>query len=76
MDPDMINCTILLIHVENKIIILSHAILWQTSVSARYGRKKQQHSAVLSYLVRLSPSEKEIFNFILVDQSVVPIKNS
>ena len=34
MDPEMINCMILHIHVENK-IILSHAILRRTSVSAR-----------------------------------------
>ena len=38
MDPDMIICMILRIHVENK-IILSHAIWWQTSISARYGSK-------------------------------------
>ena len=39
MDPDMINCMILHIHVEKK--ILSHAIQPQTSVSARYGSKKK-----------------------------------
>ena len=40
MDPDMIHCMILSIHVENK-IILSHAIWLRTSVTARYGGKKR-----------------------------------
>ena len=39
MDPYMINCMILRIHVENN-IILSHAVEQQTSVSANYGSKK------------------------------------
>ena len=40
MDPDMINCMILHIHEEKK--ILSHAIQRRTSVSARYGKKKER----------------------------------
>ena len=52
MDPDMINCMILHIHVEN-LIILSHAIQWGTGVSARYGskktKKKHSNQIVLEY---------------------------
>ena len=44
MDPDTINCVILRIHLDKKIIIPSHAIWRQTSVSARYGSKKTSHS--------------------------------
>ena len=40
----MINYVILRIHVDKKIIIPSHAILWQTSVSARHGVKKRKKS--------------------------------
>ena len=40
MDPDMKNCMILRIHMENEIINLRHAIWRRTSVSARYGSKK------------------------------------
>ena len=41
MDPDMINCVILRIHVEKKYMIIPcHAIQWQTGVSARNGSKK------------------------------------
>ena len=39
MDPDTINCMILHIDVERK-IIPSRAIQQQTSVTARYGSKK------------------------------------
>ena len=39
MDSNMINCVILSIHVDKK-IIPSHAIYRQTSVSTRYGSKK------------------------------------
>ena len=39
MDPDTTNYVILCIHVK-KILIPSHAIQRQTSVSARYGSKK------------------------------------
>ena len=41
MDPELINCMILHIHVEKIIIILSHAIQTRTSVSSRYGSKKK-----------------------------------
>ena len=46
MDPDMINCVILRIHVEKNMIIPSHAIEWQTGVSARNGSKKQMFCVV------------------------------
>ena len=51
MDPDMINCMILRIHVENK-IILSHAILRQTSVSARYGSKKKSLNDLAAWMTK------------------------
>ena len=41
MDPDMINCMILRIHVDKK-IIPNHAIQRRTSVSARYGSRKKK----------------------------------
>ena len=46
MGPDTANCMLLGEHVdENDIIIIisSHAIKWQTSVSARYVSKKTLH---------------------------------
>ena len=49
MDPDMMNCMLLRTHVEKKTIIIipSHAIYRQTSVSARFGRKKKKKPRVL-----------------------------
>ena len=46
MDPEMINCIILLIHVENK-IILSHAIQLQTSVSAKVWEYKKTQTGLV-----------------------------
>ena len=44
MDPDMISCVILSIHVDKK-IILSHTIYRSTRVSARHESKKIQSSS-------------------------------
>ena len=63
MDPDMINCVILRIHEENK-IILSHAILLQTSVSARNGSKKKENDSTCCFVATIWNSRlKLLFDY-------------
>ena len=58
MDLEMINCMTLRIHVEKIIIIPSHAIKRQTSVSVRvrYGSKK-----MFLYLLRMIIVQAKLF---------------
>ena len=64
MDPDMINCMILRIHVEKK--ILTHAIQRQTSVTATYVSKK---------IIIISSIDNQIYTLVFNGISNYKIEN-